>query len=368
MGQVFYTGQVSRYVGNTELTVSDTLFAAASNINSMFAGEALTNASLIKYTPGAPEFLQGFTKFIPGSSYMMFVRGTSSLPLSGATSVDFIPPVDNSEDDQLILKTGISFFTSSTAGSPNIFTGTGLVTSAFAVLSASNYTNRVFLVAANDDLTSPSYAVYQPGAPEFLQGFTLLKQNSSYIAFFKNQALSAGSALEGFLPMKIYDSSVTPTPTPTRSQTPTQTPTQTSTLTQTQTTTQTKTPTQSPTQTLTPSNTATQRQDTYRNNKGYYHTNKQTPDTKKQLPRLKREHKHLLILPGRGTHQLKHQAQTHRHKQDTYRNTYRNTTQTATTHFIDAPPAAHTETPTQSYRTAYTNTYYKQTYRYSNKS
>lgn len=50
MGQVFYTGQVSRYVGNTELTVSDTLFAAASNINSMFAGEALTNASLIKYT------------------------------------------------------------------------------------------------------------------------------------------------------------------------------------------------------------------------------------------------------------------------------------------------------------------------------
>lgn len=53
--------------------------------------------------------MQGFTKFIPGSSYMMFVRGTSSLPLSGATSVDFIPPVDNSEDDQLILKTGISF-------------------------------------------------------------------------------------------------------------------------------------------------------------------------------------------------------------------------------------------------------------------
>jgi carbohydrate-binding DOMON domain-containing protein len=103
------------------------------------------------------------------------------------------------------------------------------------------------LVAANDDLTSPSYAVYQPGAPEFLQGFTLLKQNSSYIAFFKNQALSSGSALEGFLPMKIYDSSVTPTPTPTRSQTPTQTPTQT--LTQTQTPTQTPTLTQTQTTT-----------------------------------------------------------------------------------------------------------------------
>ena len=133
MGQVFYTGQVSRYVGNTELTVSDTLFAAASNINSMFAGEAITNASLIKYTPGAPEFLQGFTQFIPGSSYMMFVRGTSSLPLSGATSVDFIPPSDDYDDEQLILKTGVSFFTSTTAGEPNIFTGTGLVTSAFAV-------------------------------------------------------------------------------------------------------------------------------------------------------------------------------------------------------------------------------------------
>ena len=145
MGQVFYTGQTLRYVGNTELTVSDTLFAQASNINFMFAGEATTTAALIKYTPGAPDFLQGFTKFVPGSTYQMFVRGTSALPLSGPTSVDFIPPVTfNTVRDGLELRSGISFFTSTTGGEPNIFTGAGVVTSAFAVLSASNYTNRIF--------------------------------------------------------------------------------------------------------------------------------------------------------------------------------------------------------------------------------
>ena len=217
MGSVFFTGQTIRYVGSTPLTVSETVLSAAPNVNTMFSGEDPNAPGLIKYVPGLPDFLQGFTKFVPGSTYMVFTRGLSVLPLSAPSTVDFIPyTTADEENDALVLKSGVSFFTSTSSGSPNIFTGTGVVTSAFAVISASNYVNKIFRVTPNDANINPLYAQYGPGLPEFLQGFTLLEQNSSYIAFFQNQALSAGSALEGFFPLEIYNSEATPTPTPTR--------------------------------------------------------------------------------------------------------------------------------------------------------
>ena len=91
MGSVFYTGQVSRFIGATPLTVNDSVLSAASNVNRMFSGEATNTSGLITYIPGLPDFLQGWTEFIPGSSYMVFTRGLSVLPLSAPSTVDFIP-------------------------------------------------------------------------------------------------------------------------------------------------------------------------------------------------------------------------------------------------------------------------------------
>ena len=67
MGSVFYTGQISRYVGDTSLTVSDSVLSAVENVNRMFAGEVTSTAAFMVYIPGLPDFLQGWTKFIPQS-------------------------------------------------------------------------------------------------------------------------------------------------------------------------------------------------------------------------------------------------------------------------------------------------------------
>ena len=188
MGSVFYTGQVSRYIGATPLTVNDSVLSAASNVNRMFTGQVTTTSGINSWIPGLPDFLQGWTEFIPGSSYMVFTRGLSVLPLSAPSTADFIPySTAVTDEEALILKSGVSFFVSTSAASPNIFTGPGIVTSAFAVLSSTSYVSRVFEIRADDSLTSPLYNVYGPGLPEFLQGFTTLEQNSSYITFFQNQ-------------------------------------------------------------------------------------------------------------------------------------------------------------------------------------
>jgi len=96
MGSVFFSGQTIRFVGGTRLTVSDTKLSAAANVNRMFAGENITDPALITYIPGLPDFLQGFTQFVPGSTYMVFARGVSSMPINLSPGDNFIPPISSS--------------------------------------------------------------------------------------------------------------------------------------------------------------------------------------------------------------------------------------------------------------------------------
>ena len=264
MGSVFFSGQTIRYVGDTRLTVSDTKLSAAANVNRMFAGENVNDAALIVYIPGLPDFLQGWTQFVPGSSYLVFARGVSSLPINLSPGDNWIPPISSTQETLAgKLYSGVSFFVSTTAGEANVFTGESMEPTAFNRLSAENVTNRIFQVRPIDDSIAVTYDVYVPGLPEFLQGFTTFKQASSYITFFQQQAVSAGSVLGGFLPLELYKPAVTPTQTPTRTttrtatqtKTTTQTPTNTRTLTQTRTPTQTKTRTQTPTRSQTPTTT-----------------------------------------------------------------------------------------------------------------
>ena len=228
MGAVSFSGQTIRFVGGTRLSVSNTKLSAAANVNRMFAGENITDPALITYIPGLPDFLQGFTHFVPGSTYMVFARGVSSMPIELSPGGSFIPPVSSSQEELAgRFYSGVSFFVSTSVGSSNVFTGQSMVLSAFNRLSAANITSRIFQVRPVNDEITTTYDVYVPGLPEFLQGFTLIKQSSSYIAFFQQQAISAGSVLGGFFPLDLYKPVSTPTQTPTR--TTTRTPTQTST-------------------------------------------------------------------------------------------------------------------------------------------
>jgi len=99
MGSVFFSGQTIRFVGGTRLSVSNTKLSAAANVNRMFAGENIYDPALITYIPGNPDFLQGFTQFVPGSTYMVFARGVSSLPINLSPGDNFIPPVSSAQEE-----------------------------------------------------------------------------------------------------------------------------------------------------------------------------------------------------------------------------------------------------------------------------
>ena len=79
-------------------------------------------------------------------------------------------------------------------------TGAGLPPGAFAALSASNKTTRMLRPTPDDNNLVPNYAAYIPGLPEFLQGFSTFEQGSSYITFFKQQAISGDNT---FLPLQV---------------------------------------------------------------------------------------------------------------------------------------------------------------------
>ena len=147
MGAVSFSGQTIRFVGGTRLSVSNTKLSAAANVNRMFAGENITDPALITYIPGLPDFLQGFTHFVPGSTYMVFARGVSSMPIELSPGGSFIPPVSSSQEELAgRFYSGVSFFVSTSVGSSNVFTGQSMVLSAFNRLSAANITSRIFQV------------------------------------------------------------------------------------------------------------------------------------------------------------------------------------------------------------------------------
>ena len=81
MGNITYTGQVLKYVGTSDINVSSTVLSSVANVRQLYAAQNASSASFVLYNPAFPPFLQGFTTFKPGSTYQVYVRALSTLPL-----------------------------------------------------------------------------------------------------------------------------------------------------------------------------------------------------------------------------------------------------------------------------------------------
>ena len=93
MGTLSFSGQVIKYVGTTNLAVSNTVLSSTSNINRIFGAESGTDVGPVIYQPGLPEFLQGFTNFAPGCAYMCFPANYAAFPLTYNSISAFKPPI-----------------------------------------------------------------------------------------------------------------------------------------------------------------------------------------------------------------------------------------------------------------------------------
>jgi hypothetical protein len=107
MGLLTFSGQTLRFVGESALSVGSTPLSSSSTIRYIYSAENATSPAFIRYQPGLPDFLQGFTSFQPGSSYQMFVPAVSVLPVS---AVSFIPPVGVFASEAAKMTSGLSFF------------------------------------------------------------------------------------------------------------------------------------------------------------------------------------------------------------------------------------------------------------------
>ena len=67
MGLLTYSGANLKYVGESTISVSNTVLSAATVIDRIYTASNPTNTNFIAYNPGLPDFLQGFTTFVPGS-------------------------------------------------------------------------------------------------------------------------------------------------------------------------------------------------------------------------------------------------------------------------------------------------------------
>ena len=123
MGSVNFPGQVVRFIGTTRLSVSNTILSATSTVDRIFAAENPSDPALITYVAGNPDFLQGFTQFVPCSSYQVFNKTAASLPITGTGLANFIPPVSSAQAQEGVwLRSGIAYFTQTSANPFNIFT------------------------------------------------------------------------------------------------------------------------------------------------------------------------------------------------------------------------------------------------------
>ena len=250
MGLITFSGQILQFIEENRLNVSSTILSSGSFVEKIFAADNASSPSRITYTPGLPDFLQGFTQFVPGSTYAVYTDSLSVLPLSVN---GFIPPIGAEALSAQFMRSGISWFLYTSAGNMDIASGSGMPNEAFTVFNRTSSTERVFRLRPTNAL-SPVLETYTPGLPSFLQGFTQFIQQSSYIGFFKQQALSSPST--NFLPLELINK-VDATPTRTATRTPTRTATQTPTQTVTRTATVTSTVSRTASPTVTATRTAT---------------------------------------------------------------------------------------------------------------
>jgi hypothetical protein len=107
MGLITFSGQILQFIEENRLNVSSTILSSGAYVDRIFASDNPNSPSRITYTPGLPDFLQGFTQFVPGSTYAVYVDSLSVLPLSVS---GFIPPLGANALSAQYMRSGLSWF------------------------------------------------------------------------------------------------------------------------------------------------------------------------------------------------------------------------------------------------------------------